>query len=72
MYPNKRKKKDVVTASEQYQTDTTGNIVLGDEKDMQNDVNICEHDSNTLQQNTELHGIGNVILKDRQKNLCNL
>ena len=38
------------------------------------DVDICEYDSNTFQQKPlfELHGICNVILKERQKNLYNL
>ena len=43
----------------------------GVENDIQGDVDICEYDSNTLQQKPlfELHGIGNLILKGRQKNV---
>ena len=58
---------DMLTSSEHKKIDTLESIKLGDENDRQDDVDICEYDGNTLKQKTlvELHGIGNVILKER-------
>ena len=65
---------NMVTTSKYNTIETLESIVQGEENGMQHDVEVCEYDSNTLQQKTlfELHGIGNVILKDRQKKLFNL
>ena len=41
---------DVVTASEHNNINTIISIGLGDKNDMQDDVDMCEYDSNTMQQ----------------------
>ena len=72
---NKRDtQKDMAAASECSDIDTTESIVLVEENGIQDDVDICEYDSNTLQQNPlfELQWIYSVILKERKMKLFNL
>ena len=60
---------DKATTTEPNNSDTIGSIVLGDENYMQHDGDICEFDSNKLQQKPlfKLHVIVNVTLEERQK-----
>ena len=59
----------MVNASEHNNVNIIQGIDPSEENGMQDDGDICEYDNSTIQQKPlfELHGISNVILKDRQK-----
>ena len=59
--------KDMVIYTEHNNIDNIKKITLSEENDMQEDVDICQYDSKTLQQKQflEMHRICNVLLKER-------
>ena len=50
--------KDIFTTSEHNSIDSIECVVLGEDNNMQDDVDICEYDSNKLQQNHCLSCMG--------------